>query len=347
MQPTPAPSGTYKLFVGIDIAAATATVAWLTLGGAVSRPVTIDQTPHGFALLRDRLAALGYTPGETLVVMEATGTYWLRLATTLTEAGFAVSVSNPEQAHDFAKALLQRAKTDAIDAQTLARLAAMLQPAPWSPPPAIYEELQQRLTQRQALIGLRQQVRNQRHALLQNPRAVAAVRERMDQLIATLTSQIAELDAEIAAALDTDAAWAAAAARLQTITGIGLITTAWLLVATLNFTLCPSPAAATAYAGLAPNPRRSGTSVRGRASIGHYGHASLRTALYLAALSAAQHNPVIRPFYERLLRAGKTKKVARCAAARKLLHIAWAVATKGQPFDPHYQERRAPEAATA
>ncbi len=200
MQPMPASSGAYKLFVGIDIAAATATVAWLTRGGAVSRPVTIEQTPHGFLVLQQRLAALGYAPGETLVVMEATGTYWLRLATTLTEAGFAVSVINPEQAHDFAKALLQRAKMDAIAAQTLARLAAMLHPPPWSPPPAIDEELQQRLMQRQALIDLRQQVRNQRHALLQNPRAVAAVRDRMDQLIATMTTQIAELDAEIAAA---------------------------------------------------------------------------------------------------------------------------------------------------
>jgi transposase len=65
----------------------------------------------------------------------------------------------------------------------------------------------------------------------------------------------------------------------------------------------------------------------------------LRRALYLATLSATQHNPVIKAFYERLRATGKPPKVARCAAARKLLHIAWAVATKDQPFDPHYHQR--------
>ncbi len=116
--------------------------------------------------------------------MEATGSYWVALATTLAHASFAVAVINPDQAHHFAKALLQRAKTDAIDARTLARLAATLHPAPWTPP-AIYTELQQRLAERDTLIGLRQQVRNQRHALVQLPVVVPAVRARMEELIAT------------------------------------------------------------------------------------------------------------------------------------------------------------------
>ncbi len=165
------------------------------------------------------------------------------------------------------------------------------------------------------------------------------MRQRLDTLIATLTGELTALDAEIAATLVQDDAWAEAAARLQTITGVGLITTAWLLTATLNFTLCPTPEAATAYAGLAPHAHQSGTSVHRRPTIGHTGHARLRTVLYLASLSAAQHNPAIKPFYDRLRAAGKSSNVARCAAARKLLHIAWAVATKGQPFDPHYQVR--------
>lgn len=85
-----------------------------------------------------------------------------------------------------------------------------------------------------------------------------------------------------------------------------------------------------------PLAHESGTRVRGRAQIGHGGHARLRTALYMATLSAARRNPVIRAQYERLRAAGKPPKVARCAAARKLLHVAYAVVTKGQPFDPHY-----------
>jgi transposase len=305
----------------------------------MSVPITIAQTASGYTTLHERLAATGVVPTDTLVVLEATGSYWITLATTLVERGYHVSVVNPKRAHHFAKVLLKRAKTDAIDAQTLARLGALLQPASWTPPPAIYTELQQRLTHRDALMGMRQQLRNQLHALIQQPYVVASVRARLESLIATLSDDLAAVDAEIAATMQQDDAWAEAAARLQTITGVGVITTAWLLTATLNFTLCPTPEAATAYAGLAPTPYQSGSSVQKRPSIGHTGHARLRTVLYLASLSAAQHNPAIKPFYDRLRAAGKSSKVARCAAARKLLHIAWAVATKGQPFDPCYHER--------
>ena len=329
----PASPTSYRVFVGIDIAAATATVVTMT-GGTPGRPSTIKNTPQGYAALQQQLRATGCVPADVLVVMEATGSYWIALATTLALAGFAVSVINPAQAHHFAKALLKRAKTDAIDAQTLARLAALLQPAPWTPPPAIYYELQQRLAQRDALQDVQRQVQNQLHALEQGPVIVAAVKARMETLIATLGSQIAEVDAELASAINQDAEWAAAAARLQTIPGIGVLTAAWLLVTTLNFTSCATPDEAAASAGLAPHPYQSGTSVRARPAIGHTGNGRLRKALYLATLSAAQYNPVIKAFYDRLRAAGKPPKVARCAAARKLLHIAWAVATKGQPFDP-------------
>ena len=155
-------------------------------------------------------------------------------------------------------------------------------------------------------------------------------------MIADLDSRIATLEDELATVL-RDGAWATSAGLLATITGIGLVTSAWLLVATLNFTSCTSGEQAAAYAGLVPLAHESGTSVRGRAQIGHGGHARLRTALYLATLSAARFNPVIRTQYERLRAAGKPPKVARCAAARKLLHLAFAVVTKKRPFDPAYR----------
>lgn len=328
----------YQLFSGVDIAAATFTAAWLRADDRPSRAVTLAQDGDGYAAFQRQLLDSGIPASAILVVMEATGTYWVTLATTLVQAGFQVSVINPLQAHAFAKALLKRNKTDAIDAQTLAQLAALLQPACWTPPPQVYTELQQRLAQRDSLLDLRQQVRNQRHALEQQPVVIARVWERMDDLLTTLNDQIAKVEGEIATALQQDDRWAAAA-RLQTITGVGLITTAWLLVTTLNFTVCASAEAAVGYAGLAPNVYHSGTSVRGRPMLGHRGNAHLRRALYLATLSAARYNPVIKAFYERLRAAGKPAKVARCAAARKLLHIAWAVVTKGQDFDPTYATR--------
>jgi transposase len=327
---------TYQLFVGVDIAAASLTAAWMPAGRRPQRVLTVEQTPAGLAALQARLLADGHTPADILVVMEATGSYWILPATTLCQAGFTVSVVNPAQAHSFAKALLQRAKTDAIDAQTLAVLAAVLPLEPWTPPPAIYAELQQRLAHRDTLIALRQQLRNQLHALSHLPSVVASVQHQMEVLLATIEAQITDVEREIAQVLQQEAQWARAAQLLMTIPGIGLVTAAWLLVTTLNFTVCATAEQAAAYAGLAPNPRTSGTSVRGRATIGHGGNRRLRTALYLASLSAAQHNPLIHALYHRLREAGKPHKVARCAAARKLLHLAWAVVRTGRPFDPHY-----------
>jgi len=333
------PAPVYHLYVGIDIAADTFTAAWLPASGTPSGPLTREQTPTGLVALQQRLAATGCPPATTLVVMEATGNYWVAPAVARHAAGYVVSVINPLQAHHFAKAQLRRAKTDNLDAQDLARLAAQLCPAPWTPPPTVYHEVRQRLVARDALLTMRQQARNQRHALLQWPVVVVGVRRHLDELIADFDARLTTLEAEIAAALQ-ESAWAESLACVLSAPGNGLVTAAWLLVGTLNFALATGPAAATAYVGLAPMPRESGRSVRGRPAIGHAGNARLRTALYMATLSAARYNPAIKAFYERLRAVGKPMKVARCAAARKLLHLAWALVTKHQRFDPTKQQQQ-------
>jgi transposase len=183
----PLPASTYRLFVGVDIAARTAVAAWIVPGEPVTRPITIEQTASGFVALQDCLRATGVAPAHMLIVLEATGPSWLKLAITLVQAGFIVSVINPAQAHDFAEALLKRAKTDAIDTQTLAQLAERLQPAPWNPPPAIAMDLEHRLQEREILLKLRQHVRKQLHALMRQPHVVLAVQRRMETLIQTLT----------------------------------------------------------------------------------------------------------------------------------------------------------------
>jgi transposase len=180
---------------------------------------------------------------------------------------------------------------------------------------------------------MRQQARNHRHALLQWPVVVASVKEQVDAVIEDVDARIATLDGELTTIMQ-DCAWAESATLLQTMPGVGVVTTAWLLVSTLNFTISATPAGLAAYAGLVPLARDSGSSVRGRPRIGHGGNGRLRAALYLATLSAARHNPMIKPFYDRLRAAGKPMKVARCAAARKLLHLAWAVVQRKQRFDP-------------
>jgi len=321
-----------QLFVGIDIAAATFTAAWSCSDASISPAHTYHQTPHGFAALQTRLATSNVLPAETLVVMEATGSYWVALAVTLHTAGYRVSVINPLGAHHFAKAQLRRAKTDALDAQDLCRLAA-LRPPVWTPPPAVYHEVRQRLLVRDGLVTMRQQARNQRHALSQWPVVVAGAAEQLTAVIADMDARIAMLEGEIAVVLEASD-WAESLGYLTSAPGIGLLTAAWLLVATVNFTPGETPEAVVAYAGLAPVPRQSGTSVRGVAQIGHSGNGRLRTAAYLATRSAVRDNPMLRVFYQRLRAAGKPVKVARCAAARKLLRLAWALVTKHQHFDP-------------
>ena len=328
----------YRLWVGVDIAAETFTVAWGRSSEEPSKPVTFPQTPDGYAHLQQRLHATGVAPGQVLVVREATSSYWITLAVTLHQAGFAVSVVNPTQVHNYAKSLPRRSKTDVLDARLLLQFGLERHPALWTPPPDVSHELRQRLVARDALLEMRQQARNQRHALGHWPVQIASVTAQLDAVIADLDTRIATLEQEIHMVLQ-QSAWSESARLLQTINSVGPLTTAWLLVLTLNFQACASPAAAVAYAGLAPMLRESGKSVRGRPQIGG-GNKRLRTALYLATLNAARFNPVIRAFYERLRAAGKPKKVARCAAARKLLQIAWAVVHSGQAFDPNYSQRK-------
>lgn len=342
----PPPTPSYQVFVGIDIAATSFAATWTQGGPARERARTFEQTPAGFAAFQDWLATSAVPPAATLLLLEATGSYWVTLAVTLHQAGYAVSVINPAHVHAFARSLPRRAKTDALDAHLLAQFAAERQPARWTPPAQIYHELRQRLVVRDGLLTMRQQARNQRHALAQWPVTIASAVTALDTVIAALDRQLQALHEEIASVLRAGA-WAESATLLASISGIGVVTSAWLLVGTLNFSTCASAEAAAAYVGLVPLAHESGTSVRRRAQIGHGGHARLRSALYLATLSAARYNPLIKAQYDRLRAAGKPAKVARCAAARKLLHLAYAVVTKRQPFDANYRSRTRAERGVA
>ena len=142
--------------------------------------------------------------------------------------------------------------------------------------------------------------------------------------------------------------WAKSVALLQTINGIGPLTAYWLVTLTLNFSLCLKAESLVHFAGLAPIERKSGTSVYSRPMIGHGGNGTLRSLLYMAAGSAIRYNPVIQAYYQELrTKKGKPHKVARCAAARKLVHLAYAVVTKGQPFDVEYALTKRQERQTA
>ena len=210
--------------------------------------------------------------------------------------------------------------------------------------------MRQRISQRDNLVRIKTQVENQLHALVVNPVIIESVRQQLQELSATLSAQIEQMDQELTnllkiefkelnqeaeSELSPEKEWKKSIALLRTIPGIGPLTASWLVLSTLNFTTCQSPQALTLYAGLAPIERSSGSSIRGHPQIGHSGNARLRTLLYLATLTAARYNPIIKVFWQRLReKKQKPLKVARCACARKLLHLAFAVVKSGKPFDP-------------
>ena len=206
----------YQQMVGVDIAAQTFTASRLILAkftATKTKPeaaLSYQQSPAGFEKFEQLLLAKGFAPSASLVVMEATSTYWhpkgTRLAIFLHTKGFAVSVINPNQAHHFARAQLRRPKTDALDAQMLVELAEALVPQRWSPPPQIYHELQQRLHHRHSLLELRKTVKNQLHALNASTVIVAAVQEKMQSLIDTFSQQLTEVDKEIEEVIKQDKA---------------------------------------------------------------------------------------------------------------------------------------------
>jgi transposase len=338
----------YQQFVGVDIAAKSFSVALLTdtPKALPQSSRSFEQAAPDFAKFEKYLRAGGLAPAASLIVLEATSTYWISLATYLHQAGFRLCVVNPDQPHHFAKTQLKKVKTDPCDAANLALFARTFKDElqPWNPPPQIYHELAQRLHLREQLLEMRHKLTNQLHALKANVVIIPSVRTSMEQLIVNITAQLKQIEAEIAQlGADEHSEWAKTIQLLQTIPGIGLMTAALLVAVYFNFTNCESVQAATQYAGLAPNVSFSGTSVHHTGHIGGGGNAPLRRMLYMATLSAARFNPIIKSFYEALsiTKGGKKPmKVARCAAARKLLHLAYAIATSGKPFDAEYYTRQ-------
>jgi len=331
-----------QVYVGADIAAESIQLDWLDIASQQHQQVTVEQRQRAFGQLVKQLTRLA-SPEHIQVVMEATGNYWLSFAEYLHQAGLVVSVLNPVQAKHFAQAKLQRTKTDRVDAALLCDYGRVLQPNAWEPPPPICQQLQQYLNRRDDLILMRNAERNRLHALKHHPQAQLDIIQPLQAHIRSLTQQIHAFERTIRSLLLSHHGWAEAVRHLLTVKGLGYLTIARILSATHAFARCATPEQAASFAGLAPHVRQSGK-WKGKSTIGSAGHAALRQALYMAALSAARFNPILRAFYTRLLQRGKLRKVALCAVARKLLHLAWALVVKQRDFDPLYSASLQPTA---
>jgi transposase len=302
---------------GTDVAKAT-----LEINGASGGP-SLANTARGHTQL---LAWLAQQPGVPHVICEATGGYERAMVAALQAAGVRVSVVNPHRIRAFARARGVAAKTDRLDAAVLRDYGICLAPAPTTPLSAVQLELAALATEYQYVVA--SITREQGHAeLLVHPQAQRHSEARVRQL----ERQRDQLEAALAQALEADPQLSQHATRLEQVEGIGRKTVVSLL-AFLPELGRLRPGQAAALAGVAPFNRDSGKWC-GKRMIGG-GRPAVRRALYMAALSAAKHNPVLAPFYQRLRTRGKPAKVALTAVMRKLIEHANRVLAQSQNLSP-------------
>ena len=310
-----------EIFVGIDVSKARLDVHVLPDNQAFA----VARTPEGIDELQSKLTALA----PQVVALEATGGFEAVVAASLAGAKLPVVVINPAQIRAYAQALGKRAKTDAIDAAVIAHFAAATRPEPRPLPDAHTELLADLVARRRQIVGMMaaEQNRTKRTA---NPR----VAKSCARVIKALERELTEVNDQIDDAVRGSPDWAEKASLLQTVPGVGPVVSRTLLAELPELGTLDRRKIA-ALVGLAPWTRQSGQ-WRGKSFIGG-GRASVRAALFPAAMAAARFNPPLAAFYQRLLARGKAKTEALVAVARKLLVLLNSLMRAGKPWDPEHK----------
>ena len=304
------------MFVGIDVSKEWVDVAVLP-GGEEWR---VDRDQDGLDGLVVRLRDLA----PEIVVMEATGGYEILLVSALGAAGLPVAVVNPRQVRDFARSQGILAKTDRIDAAVIARFGKA---SGVKAQPLVTEEAREL----EGLVARRRQIMQMRTAEQSRRRlASAAALQSIDEVIAFLDLQLKEIDDDLGRRLRESPLWREREKLLRSVPGVGPVTT-FNLLADLPELGSLDRRAVAALVGVAPLSRDSGQFRGVRSCWG--GRAKVRAALYMSTLVAVQRNPVLKEFYERLLKAGKPRKVALTACMRKLLTILNAMLKNGTKWE--------------
>jgi len=312
--------------LGIDIGKTSFDVHLLADDHAAS--VHLPNAAAGFADLRDWLVRQRQTePAALHACMEATGNYGLDLAAFLVAEGIKVSIINPKQIRAFGIAELRRNKTDKLDAALIARFCRAQNPAPWTPPLPDMLALREAVRRCAALKEIRTAELNRQKAGFSSEAVRASIQRNLDHL----NTEIEAIAGEIRTLIAHNAELHRKAHLLRSIPGIGEIT-ATVLLAELPNIADFEPKGLAAFAGLSPAEHSSGAQTK-HSGISRIGNGTVRSACYLAALSASRHNPRLTDFAQRLKAAGKPKKLVLIAVARKLLVLAHAVIRTDRPFD--------------
>jgi transposase len=304
------------IVVGIDVSKDRLDVV-VRPGGEV---FVVERNASGVDRLIERMRTLS----PDIVALEATGGFETVVAAALAAAAVPVVVVNPAQIRAFAKAIGQRAKTDPIDAGVIAHFAEATRPEPRK----LADEATRLLAD---LVARRRQIiemigaESQREKRISVPRLRKSIR----RVIGMLEKELAELDGDIDTSVRGSPAWREKENLLASVPGVGPVISR-TLIADLPELGTLSRKQIAALAGLAPFTRQSGQ-WKGRSFIGG-GRTSVRTALFMGALTAMRHNPVLKDFFDRLIAAGKPKMAAIIAVARKLLTILNAIVRDKRPW---------------
>jgi transposase len=308
------------IVIGIDVSKDRLDVAVHPAGDAF----VVARDPEGLETLLARIQPLG----PAAVAVEATGGYETVVAATLAAAALPVVVVNPAQVRAFAQALGKRAKTDPIDAAVIARFVAATRPAIRPLPDDQTRLLADLVARRRQILAMIVAERQRQKRL-----AEKRLQKSIARLLAALQKELSSLETDLDEAVRGSPAWRDKENLLASVPGVGKVV-ARTLIAELPELGTLDRRQIAALAGLAPWTRQSGR-WRGRSFIGA-GRATVRAALFMAALTAARWKKDLKTFRDRLVQAGKPKIVAIVATARKLLTILNAIVRDNQPWQPKH-----------
>ena len=306
------------VFVGIDVSARTLVVALERDHQPGRQRREFLNTAVGHEGL---IQWLSKSATAVQVCIEATGLYSLDLALALHRAeGIEVMVANPRAIADFAKALLQRSKTDQLDAEVMLEFVRRMPFVPWQPPKPHRLDLRALMRRITALKLVSQQEKNRLHSVSQSAEITPLVRKDIQSHLVQLERHIEKLEQQAETIVQADRELARQFCHLVSVRGIARVSALHLLAELV--VLAPDMTARqwVAHAGLDPRHHESGTSVHKPTRISRAGNRYLRSALFMPALVATRHDPNIRAFYQKLVDHGKTKMQAIVAVMRKLLH---------------------------
>ena len=318
------------VFVGIDVSACMLVVALESDHQPGRQRREFPNTAAGHQVL---IQWLSKSATAVQVCLEATGLYSLDLALALDRAeGIEVMVANPRAIADFAKALLQRSKTDKLDAEVMLEFVRRMPFVPWQPPKPHRLDLRALMRRITGLKLASQQEKNRLHSVSQSAEITPLVRKDIQSHLVQLERHVEKLEQQAEAIVQVDPELAQQFRHLVSVRGIARVSALHILA---ELVILPPDMTArqwVAHAGLDPRHHDSGTSIHKPARISRARNRYLRAALFMPALVATQHDPNIRAFYQKLVDRGKTKMQAIVAVMRKLLHALHGMLRTGSDF---------------